>query len=104
MLEGVNDADKHAQELLAIARQVKCKFNLIPFNPFPDSGFGRPGAERIRQFAEILQRDGITVTTRKTRGETIDAACGQLAGDVADRTRRTAIRRDIVVPIKEVRA
>ena len=70
----------------------------------PRSGFGRSGAERIRQFAEILQREGITVTTRKTRGETIDAACGQLAGDVADRTRRTAVRRDIGVPIKEVRA
>ena len=104
MLEGVNDTDKNAHELLGIARQVKCKFNLIPFTPFPTSGFGRPGAERIRQFAEILQREGITVTTRKTRGEEIDAACGQLAGEVADRTRRSATRRQVSVPIKEVRA
>jgi len=101
MLEGVNDSDRHAHELVALSRQVKCKFNLIPFNPFPNSGYGRSGAERIRRFAEILQRADITVTTRKTRGEAIDAACGQLAGNVADRTRRT---RKIDVPVKEVRA
>ncbi len=102
MLEGVNDADSHAHELVALSRQVKCKFNLIPFNPFPQSGFGRSGAERIRRFGEILQRADITVTTRKTRGEAIDAACGQLAGDVADRTRRT--RKAVGVPVKELRA
>ena len=102
MLEGVNDSDRQAKELVALSRQVKCKFNLIPFNPFPNSGFGRPDAERIRRFAEILQRADITVTTRKTRGEEIDAACGQLAGEVADRTRRT--RKSVGVPIKEVRA
>ena len=102
MLEGVNDSDRHAHELVVLSRQVKCKFNLIPFNPFPNSGYGRSGAERIRRFAEILQRADITVTTRKTRGEAIDAACGQLAGDVADRTRRT--RKGIDVPVKEVRA
>ena len=99
MLEGVNDSDKHARELLAIARQVRCKFNLIPFNPFPASEFKRSGAERIRRFGEILQRAGLTVTTRKTRGDDIAAACGQLAGDVADRTRRAAFYR-----LKEVRA
>lgn len=105
MLDGVNDGDAHARELLDIARHVKCKFNLIPFNPFPASGFGRSGADRIRRFAEKLQRDGITVTTRKTRGEGIDAACGQLAGEVSDRTRRSAQRTaSNVVPIKEVRA
>ena len=102
MLEGVNDSDRHAKELVALSRQVKCKFNLIPFNPFPNSGFSRSGADRIRRFAEILQRADLTVTTRRTRGEAIDAACGQLAGDVADRTRRT--RRSVDVPIKEVRA
>ena len=101
MLEGVNDSDKHAHELVALARRVKCKFNLIPFNPFPNSGFERPGAERIRRFAEILQRADLTVTTRKTRGEAIDAACGQLAGDVTDRTRRT---KNLSVPVKEIRA
>ncbi len=102
MLDGVNDSDRHAKELVALSRQVKCKFNLIPFNPFPNSGFGRSGEERIRRFAEILQRADLTVTTRRTRGEGIDAACGQLAGDVTDRTRRT--RKSIDVTIKEVRA
>ncbi len=100
MLEGVNDADGNAKELVALARKIKCKFNLIPFNPFPNSGYARSSPERIRRFAEILQRADITVTTRRTRGEAIDAACGQLAGNVADRTRRT----QKAVPIKEVRA
>ena len=99
MLDGVNDSDAQAKALLGIAAQVRCKFNLIPFNPFPDSGFKRSGSERIRRFAEVLQRAGLTVTTRKTRGEGIDAACGQLAGEVADRTRRGKS-----VPITELRA
>jgi 23S rRNA (adenine2503-C2)-methyltransferase len=99
MLDGVNDADEHAKELVQLAKQVRCKFNLIPFNPFPASGFGRSSPERIRRFAEILQRADLTVTTRKTRGDDIAAACGQLAGDVADRTRRRATYR-----LKEVRA
>jgi 23S rRNA (adenine2503-C2)-methyltransferase len=99
MLEGVNDADAHARELVRLAARIRCKFNLIPFNPFPSSEFRRSGAERIRRFAEILQRGGLTVTTRKTRGDDIAAACGQLAGDVADRTRRSATYR-----LKEVRA
>ena len=98
MLEGVNDSDAHARELLSIAKRVPCKFNLIPFNPFPGSEFKRSEPERIRRFAEILQRAGLTVTTRKTRGDDIAAACGQLAGEVADRTRRTVHR------LKEVRA
>ena len=106
MLEGINDDDRHAKELVVLSRQVKCKFNLIPFNPFPNSGFERSGADRIRRFAQILQRADLTVTTRKTRGEAIDAACGQLAGDVADRTRRT--KSTATVPIeanrKEIRA
>ena len=99
MLDGVNDSDAHARGLLGIARKVRCKFNLIPFNPFPRSGFKRSSDPRIRGFAQVLQRAGLTVTTRKTRGNEIDAACGQLAGDVADRTRR---RKSI--PIAEVRA
>jgi 23S rRNA (adenine2503-C2)-methyltransferase len=99
MLDGVNDSDAQAKALLGIAAQVRCKFNLIPFNPFRDSGFRRSGAERIRRFAQVLQRGGLTVTTRKTRGDGIDAACGQLAGDVADRTRRSK-----TVPITELRA
>jgi len=99
MLDGVNDSDDHAHELVELAKRVRCKFNLIPFNPFPASGFGRSSPERIRRFAEIVQRAGLTVTTRKTRGDEIAAACGQLAGDVADRTRRQALYR-----LKEVRA
>ena len=101
MLDGVNDSDTNARELAAIAKQVRCKYNLIPFNPFPQSGFERSSDERIRRFASILQNAGITVTTRKTRGDDIAAACGQLAGDVADRTRRSERR---VVAIKEARA
>ncbi len=100
MLEGVNDADANARELVGIASQVRCKFNLIPFNPFPRSEFRRSGAERIVRFADVLRRAGLTVTTRKTRGDDIAAACGQLAGDVDDRTRRAA-RATI---LKEVRA
>jgi 23S rRNA (adenine2503-C2)-methyltransferase len=99
MLDGVNDADEHARELVQLAKRVRCKFNLIPFNPFPAAEFGRSSAERIRRFAEVLQRADLTVTTRKTRGDDIAAACGQLAGDVADRTRRQAMYR-----LKEVRA
>jgi 23S rRNA (adenine2503-C2)-methyltransferase len=98
MLEGVNDSEAHAREAAALAKRVRCKYNLIPFNPFAQSGYRRSSPERIRRFAEILQRAGITVTTRKTRGDDIAAACGQLAGDVADRTRRS--RR---LPLKEVR-
>ena len=99
MLDGVNDADAHARELLDIAKRVRSKFNLIPFNPFPRSGFRRSPPERIARFAEILRRGGLTVTTRKTRGDDIAAACGQLAGDVADRTRRSGR-----IALKEVRA
>jgi 23S rRNA (adenine2503-C2)-methyltransferase len=95
MLEGVNDGDAEARELAAIAARVRCKYNLIPFNPFPNSEFRRSGPERIRRFAEILQRAGVTVTTRKTRGDDIAAACGQLAGDVTDRTRRSLVLKEI---------
>jgi 23S rRNA (adenine2503-C2)-methyltransferase len=94
MLEGVNDADDQARELVALAARVRCKFNLIPFNPFPNSGFKRSSPERIRRFSEVLQRAGLTVTTRKTRGDDIAAACGQLAGNVADRTRRKLVLKE----------
>ncbi len=93
MLDGVNDHDQHVRELLAIARQVRCKFNLIPFNPFPQSGLKRSSPERVRQFASRLIEGGVITTVRKTRGDDIAAACGQLAGDVQDRT-RVAQRRD----------
>jgi 23S rRNA (adenine2503-C2)-methyltransferase len=100
MLEGVNDTDAHAREAAALAGRVRCKYNLIPFNPFARSAYQRSSTERIRRFAEILQRAGVTVTTRKTRGDDIAAACGQLAGDVDDRTRRNARR----LQLKEVHA
>jgi 23S rRNA (adenine2503-C2)-methyltransferase len=87
MLDGVNDSDRHAERLLALVRDVPCKFNLIPFNPFPNSGLRRSPAERIRRFAQRLTDAGIVTTIRRTRGDDIDAACGQLAGEVQDRTR-----------------
>ena len=87
MLDGVNDTDANARELLKLVSDVPCKFNLIPFNPFPASGLRRSGATRIKAFSQILMDAGIVTTVRKTRGDDIDAACGQLAGDVQDRTR-----------------
>ncbi len=87
MLDGVNDADEHARQLVELVRDVPCKFNLIPFNPFPDSGLRRSPTERIRAFVQRLSDAGLVTTVRKTRGDDIDAACGQLAGDVVDRTR-----------------
>jgi 23S rRNA (adenine2503-C2)-methyltransferase len=87
MLDGVNDSPAHARALLPIAAKVRCKFNLIPFNPFPASGLKRSPRERVTAFARILQDAGVVTTVRKTRGDDIDAACGQLAGEVQDRTR-----------------
>ena len=92
MLDGVNDSEEHARELVRLVRDVPCKFNLIPFNPFPASGFKRSPALRVRRFVEILMQAHIITTTRKTRGEDIDAACGQLAGQVSDRTQRRGKR------------
>ena len=92
MLDGVNDTPEHAHELIALVRpavgaSVSCKFNLIPFNPFPESGLKRSAPERVQAFAHLLQDAGIVTTVRKTRGDDIAAACGQLAGEVQDRTR-----------------
>ena len=95
MLDGVNDQPEHARALIALTREVPCKFNLIPFNPFPDSGFRCSPPERVRAFANILQGAGLITTTRKTRGADIDAACGQLAGRVQDRTRRVLRRMEL---------
>lgn len=100
MLDGVNDSDAHAHELLALTRSVSCKFNLIPFNPFPGSPYRRSSASRIRRFAELLIGAGVVTTTRKTRGDDIDAACGQLAGQVLDKTRRGERR---IIELHEVR-
>ncbi len=92
MLDGVNDAIEHAEQLVrlvqgAVSDPVSCKFNLIPFNPFAASGLLRSPRERVTAFARVLQDAGIVTTIRKTRGDDIDAACGQLAGEVQDRTR-----------------
>ena len=92
MLDGVNDQPEHARQIVDLVNQyaqggVWCKFNLIPFNPFPASGLVRSPATRVNEFAKILSAAGIVTTVRKTRGDDIDAACGQLAGDVKDRTR-----------------
>jgi len=92
MLAGVNDTPGHARQLIELTREVPCKFNLIPFNPFPDSGYEKPRADAMRVFREILQDAGYVVTTRKTRGDDIDAACGQLAGKVADKSGRVMKR------------
>ena len=105
MLDGVNDTPEHAQQLIALVERYRqpgvwCKFNLIPFNPFPASGLLRSPAPRVAAFARMLADAGIVTTVRKTRGDDIDAACGQLAGDVKDRTRvatRIAQQRTIML-------
>jgi 23S rRNA (adenine2503-C2)-methyltransferase len=112
MLEGVNDTPELARELIALVRgehpdapsigPVACKFNLIPFNPFPASGLKRSPRDRVQVFAKVLQDAGVVTTVRKTRGDDIDAACGQLAGEVQDRTR--ASERLTRAPIRVHRA
>lgn len=107
MLDGVNDTDAHAQALLALVngrgeQRVPCKFNLIPFNPFPASGLKRSPRERVAAFAKVLQDGGLVTTVRKTRGDDIDAACGQLAGEVQDRTRADTRMKRLPVPIHPV--
>ena len=103
MLDGVNDDPRLAEELAALVRDVPCKFNLIPFNPFPGSALRRSPESRIREFAQHLIDAGIVTTIRRTRGDDIDAACGQLAGEVQDRTRRTARDGAKAIPIAEAR-
>lgn len=90
MLRGVNDSIAQARQLVDLVKHVPCKFNLIPFNPFPESGLNVSARDQVRAFGEVLINAGIVTTIRKTRGEDIDAACGQLAGQVQDRTRRNA--------------
>jgi 23S rRNA (adenine2503-C2)-methyltransferase len=93
MLDGVNDQPDHARALIDLVRDVPCKINLIPVNPFAGSGFETSPRDRIRRFAHRLQDAGIVTTIRKTRGDDIDAACGQLAGQVHDRTKRRLASR-----------
>jgi 23S rRNA (adenine2503-C2)-methyltransferase len=108
MLDGVNDSDEQARRLVALVRgrsaesatAVPCKINLIPFNPFPASGLRRSPRERVLAFAQVLQDAGIVTTVRRTRGDDIDAACGQLAGEVLDRTGAAQRMGRAVWPIK----
>jgi len=105
MLDGVNDSEQCARQLVERVKAhpgAWCKFNLIPFNPFPASGLLCSSPDRVQSFARILHDAGITTTVRKTRGDDIDAACGQLAGDVKDRTRvadRIAKQRSIRIKL-----
>lgn len=106
MLDGVNDSEQCARQLVDRVKAhpgAWCKFNLIPFNPFPASGLLCSKSERVQAFARILNDAGITTTVRKTRGDDIDAACGQLAGDVKDRTRvATRIAKQRSIPIQPI--
>ena len=88
LLKGVNDELQHAEELARLLEDVRCKINLIAFNPFPASGFERPHEDSVRRFQTLLMNAGFTTMLRATRGDDINAACGQLVGQVADRTRR----------------
>ncbi|NLO80208.1 MAG: 23S rRNA (adenine(2503)-C(2))-methyltransferase RlmN [Xanthomonadaceae bacterium] len=97
MLDGVNDQDEHARQLARLLAGIPSKINLIPFNPFPGSRYRRSSPERIQRFARILQQAGYVTTTRRTRGDDIDGACGQLVGKVHDRTRRR-FRREQQAP------
>ncbi|MEK6593352.1 MAG: 23S rRNA (adenine(2503)-C(2))-methyltransferase RlmN [Pseudomonadota bacterium] len=88
MLAGVNDSVEQARQLVRTIKSVPCKINLIPFNPFPDSGYARSAPQAVARFRDVLMQAGLFATTRRTRGDDIDAACGQLAGQVQDKTRR----------------
>jgi len=89
MLDGVNDSVQHAHELVKLVADIECKFNLIPWNPFPGAPYARSSNNAIHRFRDVLQQAGLIVTIRKTRGDDIDAACGQLAGQVVDKSQRT---------------
>ena len=107
MLDGVNDTPAHARALVELVRdRLPCKFNLIPFNPFPESGLKRSPRERVLAFGEVLIDAGLVTTIRKTRGDDIDAACGQLAGEVQDRTdaQRRMTRAIPIVPASAAQA
>jgi 23S rRNA (adenine2503-C2)-methyltransferase len=97
LLRDVNDGERHAHELVALLRDFPCKVNLIPFNPFAQSGFARSTPAAVARFRDILLSSALITTVRRTRGDEIDAACGQLAGEVLDRTRRRA-RRAAEIP------
>ena len=109
MLDGVNDQPEHAQALIELvqsrdpSKRIHAKFNLIPFNPFPESGLVRSKSATVQAFADVLSKAGIVTTVRKTRGDDIDAACGQLAGDVKDRTQvQSRMAKQRVIPLTQV--
>ena len=93
LLDHINDDMQHAHELAQVLKDTPCKVNLIPFNPFPGNPFGKPSNSRIDRFSKVRMEYGLTVIVRKTRGDDIDAACGQLVGEVIDRTKRTMKNR-----------
>jgi len=93
MLDHFNDEPEHARQLVKLLKQIPCKVNLIPFNPFPNTQYKRSSAARVDAFKEILSKARLVATTRKTRGDDIDAACGQLAGKVKDKSRRSGVKR-----------
>ena len=93
LLDHVNDGTEHAHQLAKVLKNTPCKINLIPWNPFPEAPYGKSSNSRVDRFQRTLMEYGFTVIVRKTRGDDIDAACGQLAGDVIDRTKRTAMKR-----------
>jgi 23S rRNA (adenine2503-C2)-methyltransferase len=88
LIDQVNDRQEHAHQLAELLKNLPCKINLIPFNPFPNSGYQRVSGNSLNRFRDILIKAGYTVTVRTTRGDDIAAACGQLAGDFNDKTRR----------------
>ncbi len=90
MMDKINDEMEHAEQLAVLLKNTPCKINLIPFNPFPNSGYERPSNNRVHKFRDYLHSQGYIVTIRTTRGDDIDAACGQLVGQVEDKTRRSA--------------
>ncbi len=104
MLDHINDHVEHAHQLAAVLKNTPCKINLIPWNPFPQAPYAKSSNTRIDRFQKTLMEYGLTVIVRKTRGDDIDAACGQLAGDVIDRTKRTAQKKrfgqDIAVQVQ----
>ncbi len=99
MLDGINDSEAHAIDLIKLVKDVPCKFNLIPFNPFPNAQLKCSAPQTIARFASILLDAGFVTTTRKTRGDDIDAACGQLAGEIKNRIRVTRNQSLATIPI-----
>jgi len=99
MLDGINDRDQDAKAVIRLLQGVSAKVNLIPFNPFPGTDYHTSPSERVKAFQARLIRSGVHTNIRKTRGEDIDAACGQLAGDITDRTKRTTQRYSVAIPV-----